>query len=108
MAEIARRETQWAVMSPDVYGGNTCDKVEPRWLCEADGDHGGADHQTKPLQLSARTFPPGTKVTISEPLCPQCQQLREPIWPTPKKGPIYSGKCGCGFDWDAWVSAEFS
>jgi hypothetical protein len=100
-------ETMWAEMKPDCYGGKTCDKIEPQWWTYADGDkEGGYEHA--PLQLAARTFPPGTKIVVSEPLCPQCSEPREPKFPTPKKGPLYAGPCRCGFDWDAWVLGEYS
>jgi hypothetical protein len=100
------RETMWAEMTPDCYGGATCDKIVPRWYAHADGDRDGDYEGT--LKLASRTFPPGTKIVISEPLCPKCEALREPIYPTPKRGPLYSGKCECGFDWDEWTLEQFS
>lgn len=107
MNPIKRDETMWAEMKPDVYGGENCDEILPRWHCYAAGDK-DSDYQAEPLTLDARTFPPGTKITISEPLCPSCGEFREPKYPTPKIGPVYGGVCRCGFDWDAWVLDNYS
>lgn len=106
-AKIKRHTTQWAEMKPDVYGGKSCDKVIPRWECQADGDHGGPDTEGT-IRLAARTFPPGTTVTIEEPCCPDCGETREPVFPIPRRAPLYKGKCQCGFDWDAWVLNNYS
>lgn len=107
MPQVAREVTMWAEMTPDVYGGPNFDEVTPRWKCWSAGDKGdAAQHAT--LELAARTFPPGTKITISEPLCPKCDEQREPIHPPPAEGPIFKGRCRCGFDWDAWVLDQFS
>jgi hypothetical protein len=101
------RETMWAEMKPDLYGGKNCDKLVPQWSCYAEGDKDGEDGLTA-LELAARTFPPGTKVVVSEPLCPDCGQVRCPKFPTPARGAIYAGPCECGFDWDAWVESQYS
>jgi len=101
------RETMWAEMKPNCYGGEACDKIVPQWDAYADGDMDSDDGLTV-LRLSARTFPPGTKVVISEPCCPDCGETREPIYPTPKRGPLYAGKCQCGFDWDNWTLEQYS
>jgi hypothetical protein len=105
--QIKRHETQWAEMSPDIYDGPKCDKVKPRWKTAAEGDRGSDDFETV-LHIAARTFPPGTRISIQEPLCPKCDELREPVFPIPKRGPLYAGPCRCGFDWDAWRDAEYS
>lgn len=99
--------TQWAEMSPDVYGGAKCDKIVPRWKAGALSDMGDSDTLLI-LKLAARTFPPGTKITIEEPACPTCGELREPIYPMPSRKPIFSGPCTCGFDWDNWTQDQYS
>jgi hypothetical protein len=96
----------WAEMKPDMYGGETCDQIRPRWRCYALGDK-DSDY-TAILTLDARTFPPGTKVIISEPVCPQCDEVRSPQYPIPDHGAIFEGPCRCGFDWDGWVAGEYS
>jgi|JI10StandDraft_1071094.scaffolds.fasta_scaffold696625_2 hypothetical protein len=101
------RETMWAEMKPNCYGGAAGDKVLPRWDAYVDGDMESDDSRTL-LRLSARTFPPGTKVVISEPLCPACGEGRSAIYPPPKRGPLFASKCECGFDWDAWTLDKYS
>lgn len=101
-------ETTTAEMKPDCYGGKTCDQIVPRWWTYADGDKEDG-YEYEPLRLDARTFPPGTKISISEPVCPGCGETRSPKFPRPKKGqPLYAGPCDCGFDWDAWVLGQYS
>jgi hypothetical protein len=101
------RETTWFTMKPDMYGGPKCDQMEPRWWGYADGDKEG-DFQHEPLSLDARFYPPGTKITIEEPICPKCEESREPNYEDGKYLPGFVPKCRCGFDWDIWVGNEFS
>lgn len=99
--------TMWAEMKPDCYAGPNYDKVKPQWEVYADGDMDCGTETT--VRLSARTFPPGTKITIEEPLCPNCGELREPK--NPGRGAavvVYGGPCRCGFDWDEWVLNQYS
>lgn len=104
---VERHATMWFDMEPDCYGGKSCDQIIPQWHCYAEGDK-DSDHQRKPLRLEARRFPPGTKIIIEEPVCPTCSQMRSPKYPTPKRGPLFSPKCDCGFDWDNWTLEQFS
>lgn len=106
-AKIKLQEVMWAEMKPDVYGGKSCDQIIPQWSCYCAGDMEGEDGQ-KVLELAARTFPPGTKVIISEPLCPGCGERREPHAPFTTRKPLYAGPCHCGFDWDTWVRNTYS
>lgn len=102
-----RRETLTAEMKPDCYGGETCDQIRPRWYCYAAGDKQG-DYEHEPMTLDARLFPPGTRISVEEPVCPDCGDAREPILPTPATGPVFGSKCRCGFDWEAWTLSEYS
>lgn len=94
-------------MQPDCYGGETCDQIEPRWRCYASGDK-DSDHQSEPLSLDPSQFPPGTKITVSEPVCPKCDEVRSPKYPPAEDGPMFAAKCDCGFDWEAWTLNEYS
>lgn len=104
---IESRETIWFTMQPDCYGGKTCDQIVPKWHCYADGDK-DSDYQYQPLLLDPRRFPPGTKIVVSEPVCPQCGDARSPKHPEPKRGPLFDPKCDCGFDWESWTLNEYS
>lgn len=87
------REIAWAEMKPDVYGGENCDEHIPGWSTYFDGDKEGEDF-LKTLGLKAKHFPPGTKVVISVPCCPKCEETCE--------------MCDCGFDWHEWADIEYS
>ena len=104
MADIKRRETQYAVMHPDIYSGKTCDQVKPQWSGAAEGDKNGYEYIDHTITLSAKTFPPGTRVSIHEPECPKCGQCRERNYPDDG----FEARCDCGFDWDLWVQEQFA
>lgn len=106
MTKIRHEETMWAEMKPDTYAGKNCDQIRPQWECHADGDMDSDTQET--IKLSARTFPPGTKIVISEPVCPKCSERREPQFTKPNRNVVFSGPCRCGFDWDKWVKEQYS
>ena len=87
----------WAEMKPYVYGGQNCDEVCPMWHAFAEGDM-DSDTFDHPIELCCKTFPPGTKVVVSVPCCPECGQDAE----------MCKADDCCGFDWDAWVHTEYS
>lgn len=106
MTEVKYEETMWAEMKPDTYAGPKCDKVKPRWECYAAGDMDSGVETV--VRLHANVFPPGTKITISEPLCPKCGELREPAHPGRGAAVVvYKGPCRCGFDWDRWTLERY-
>lgn len=106
MDDLERREVAWAEHRPDLYGGDECDELVPGWHCYADGDKDSEDG-VETLELAAATFPPGSKVVISEPVCPSCGDYR-PRGIESAGEPAFKAQCDCGFDWDAWVSGEFA
>ncbi|MET3601016.1 hypothetical protein [Martelella mangrovi] len=99
------RETMWAQQAPDIYTGPNCDQHRPRWVVSAEGDMDGKSPIGETLDLSAKTFPPGTKVTVQEPECPRCHEV-----PSLMDMPGQSGQweCGCDFDWKGWADEQFS
>lgn len=90
------RQTMRAEMEPDVYGGENCDEVRPRWNAYAEGDM-DADYSDS-ITIDAKHYPPGTKISVLEPCCPKCGQIPE----------FCRASDGCDFDWDAWVLDEYS
>lgn len=101
-------ETIWCTQKPDCYGGETCDQIEPRWHCFADGDK-DSDYQREPLQFDAKRFAPGTKITVSEPHCPHCGEPRSRKFPEPETGSAFDDACECGqFSWKEWEMNEYS
>ena len=88
----------WAEMAPDIYSGENCDEHRPRWHAYADGDMDSDYLET--IELSAATFPPGTKITVEVPCCPDDGVSAD----YPRRS---DGKCECGFDWPAWVEDRY-
>jgi hypothetical protein len=90
------QEVIWGEMSPDVYAGPSCNEVEPRWhlFCEGDMDSDFSED----FALSAKHFPPGTKVSVQQPCCPDCGEIAE----------LCAADDCCEFDWKAWALSKFS
>jgi len=105
-AAVSLEPTMWAELSPDMYDGPTCDRVRHRWWVRCQGEEG--EYQHDDLVLDPKAFPPGTKITIQEPRCPNCGEIRMQVYPAPKEGPRFDTKCNCGFDWEAWTANEYS
>ena len=99
----------WATMraeqAPDVYGGESGDQIIPRWSGSAAGDKDGDGPIGDTITLVAKHFPPGTKVTVSVPECPECREPAD-FAIDPQAGMM--GACSCGFDWNEWARETFS
>lgn len=97
MTKLKMQEIGWAEMKPDTYGGDDGETHIPGWDAHFDGDMDG-EYNLEELQLSAQHFPPGTKVVISVPSCPECDTASE----------VGEDQCQCGFDWKQWTEGEYS
>lgn len=106
------REIMRATQAPDVYAGEACNSIEPRWIGSADGDKDGDGPVGRDgvISLAARTFPPGTVISIQSPECPECGEVPSDMGDLPdgKGGWYTSWKCGCAFDWRAFTLDTFS
>lgn len=93
-SEIAR-----ATVIPDVYSGKNHDQIsnKPNWHGWFDGDMDGEGVIGPLLKLAAKTFPPGTKISIQTPICPCCNTDKE-----------MQDKETCKFDWDKWTIDQYS
>jgi hypothetical protein len=101
MKDIEHHQTMRAELAPDVYAGEQFDQIAHQWKTSCDGDMGDSG-TLDTITLDANMFPPGTKVIVEEPLCPDCKETRAPgdgAWLT---------KCNCGFDWEAWTIDQYS
>ena len=96
MGELEYKEIMWAEMKPDVYDGENCDQITPRWECYADGDM-DSDYFDE-IKLHSKSFPPGTKISISVPCCPKCGVIQE----------LCKTDEGCDFNWEDWTFNEYS
>lgn len=86
-----------AELKVDCYGGESCEEHERHWWMYAEGDR-DSDRSADPLVLDIKYFPPGTKVTVEFPVCPDCG--------------LHAGHdadtCDCGFDWKNWVEEQYA
>lgn len=92
---------------PDCYDGKTCDQQRPRWMTSYPKEGDEEDGEVLKIEMDARHWPPGTRVTIEVPCCPKCNEpadmkgfdgKRRRVWP----------KCRCGFSWKEFVEDNFS
>jgi hypothetical protein len=97
---MERKTVMWFEMTPDIYGGEKCDEHIPRWNGYAAGDKQD-DTTRQPLTFDPKNFPPGTKITVEEPLCPKCGEIYENCM---ARG---SGDA-CDFDWRSWAEELYS
>jgi len=100
MTNLESVEIEWAVMEPDVYGGENLDKHVPQWRGCASGDM-ECETFREPMMLDPKFYPPGTKVSIRVPICPKCGDVYENC--------IVRGNVGdCDFDWNKLVENTYS
>ncbi len=99
-----------AELKLDVYCGENCNKAEPQWDTYCDGDMDG-DISNDPIIMSPLHFPPGTKVLVMVPECPDCHLPRMSSGGQNECGETivtHESKCECGFDWHLWEQNEYS
>lgn len=91
LLSFVERQTFW--MAPD------CDEDRPRWMTSYPKEGNEEDGETLKLEIPAHLMPPGSRVTIEVPVCPECgdpADMNEPSRGEKKFWP----KCECGFDWN--------
>ncbi|SEG20891.1 hypothetical protein [Marinobacterium lutimaris] len=93
---MSHSQTMQAEMRPDLYAGENADQMRPQWRTYCEGDMDGDFLDI--LTLDAKRFPPGTKVLVLEPCCPECGQVVECCRTDDE----------CDFDWDEWVLDQYS
>lgn len=102
MHKLELRKTMWAEQKPDVYYGSNCDQHHSQWFGGTQSDKGSEESIGNCLRLTAETFPPGTKIVISEPVCPNCNEVPTKISNKNK------WVCECDFDWEHWATQIFA
>jgi len=106
MNRMHMHDSQTYRMEPDCYDGERSDQMRPTWITSypKEGDENiGA---TLDLKLSAPEFPPGTRIIIQVPMCPNC------TIPADYGAQDFSGRewpdCECGFSWEKWAESQYS
>ena len=84
-----------AEMSPNVYGGEESNEIIPMWKSYFEGDK-NEEHSRDDLVFNPSTYPPGTKITIKEPVCPECHVTK------------YFCDEECSFNWQEWILNQYS
>ena len=105
LGEVKTHPTMWAEAKPELYDVATCDQLRPRWYVHCEGEEG--EFQDDDIVLDPKHFPPGTKITVAEPCCPTCGNVRGQMFPFTNP-PTFQAKCDCGFAWEAWVANQYS
>lgn len=95
-------EVMWAEQYPDIYSGSNCDEIKADWCTSELGGKEGPTGGMNEIGLRADTFPPGTRVTISVPVCPECGESSELAFH------CKNDRCDCGFDWKSWITDKYS
>lgn len=105
--ELKYYESQSFRNEPDCYDGDSCDLLRPRWMTSypKEGDV-EEDSDILKLKLDARRMPPGTRITIEIPCCPECGESADSV--EPKKRVREWPDCRCGFSWSKWATEEYS
>ena len=91
--------TIWGERSADCYAGKNCDEKRPLWKMFAAGDM-DHDETSENLVFDCTAFPPGTKITVEEPLCPKCGE----VFGNCQSPSAYDQ---CDFDWDEWTDSLY-
>jgi hypothetical protein len=100
--EVRLMERAEWVMEPDCYSGKTCDKMRPRWMTSYPKEGKEEDGETLKLEIDAASMPPGSRVVIEVPVCPQCgdpADIMVDVLSKHKRWP----RCTCGFSWNKWA-----
>jgi hypothetical protein len=107
---IVMRTLMRSEVKPDCYDGETCDQIKNRFETYCEGDKDSDTHRDD-LVIRVDELPPGAKVLVQYPCCPDCGLTRETLrefkdgcWPIVG----HAEKCSCGFDWTEWVYDQYA
>lgn len=101
-----------AEVKVDCYAGDTCDQQRKYFNIYCAGDMQDDDSSEKKLTIKLSELPPGARVLVQYPVCPECGTTREDKFRHSGGGSMkiigHSEKCHCGFDWHQWVENEYA
>jgi len=82
-----------AELKVNIYDGPKCDQHRKYWNMYAEGDKQDDDYEGD-LTMTMEEFPPGTKIVVTTPQCPECFMIQT--------------ECKCGFNWKEWIEGKYS
>lgn len=107
MKRLQYFERQIFRQEPDCYSGPGYDQLRPRWMTSYPKEGDEEDGETLKLEIPAAMMPPGSRIKIEVPCCPECGEPADmngedgdphPEWPA----------CHCGFSWAQWARDSFA
>ncbi|EKO3439427.1 hypothetical protein NTE19_003319 [Vibrio fluvialis] len=98
MSELTYNVVASAEFKVDVYDGENCDQHKPYIETWCDGDM--ETEKLDRISLDVSSYPPGTRIKIEVPNCPNCHLDAD--HQNDEK------KCECGFDWKIWAEERYS
>lgn len=99
----------------DCYSGDNCNESKNYFNIYCEGDkQDGTDRDD--IVIEVDTLPPGTKISVEYPICPDCGLPRQDMLEPSENGEGkvswrivgHESPCECGFDWDNWVLEKYS
>lgn len=76
-----------------------------------DGDMGSSTH-SEDIVIKLVELPPGAKVSVEFPCCPDCGQVRFDVFESRSDGIVgvvgHENVCDCGFNWLDWEDERFT
>lgn len=108
MAAHKTQEILRVEVKADVYGGKTCDEVSNYFNVYAEGDMQDSNDK-EDIVLKCKEMPPGTRISVEYPSCPNCTEPRHDVVEAGKGITGHVKFCsGCGFNWEKWVLDNYS
>lgn len=99
---INRHEVTWYEVNVDVYESDRPKSFEA--YCDGDMD---SDNLTGDIVIKLPELPPGARVSVKYPCCPECGDVRaDNLCSREVVG--HATECECGFDWVNWENDHFS
>lgn len=105
MSEIKYVDRQIWRQEPDCYSGKNLDQLRPRWMTSYPKHGDEEDGEVLEFKIDARMMPPGSRITIEVPVCPQCGDPAD--MNEPKKRVRRWPCCECGFSWAKWAEGQY-
>lgn len=100
-----------AEVKVDCYSGENCDQHRKYFDMYCDGDMEGGENGEDQIVIDLAQLPPGAKITVQYPVCPECGTAREDSMQFVEgvyKIVGHPDMCQCGFDWKNWAEEEYA